>query len=450
MNVISVNLLKLYLIYFIFITIGFQQVFVLRFGGSLKLYEVFSLILMFLIIYEAIIKRKLSVTKGSVYTFLFFVVSPLISLILFYVYSHDFRDYYEMYPDATGLRYDASLTPIILFFYFIINWFVINSVITSEEVYRHTNAILRGGLIVATIIALYGLYAAFFSGVLGWVDPIKLLPEYIQYKADQSSYGFRVAGFSQEPSFYVLFQSWVVLFIYFYKNLFSQSVRKVLLIINISALIFTFSSALLGLVVAMIINMFLFSGFQKTILIILAGLFLALLGVAVLPSEMLELVYYVFFYKIQGYLSAPVHTLDSGAFRSFTTRLGIEIFKDYPLFGVGPGTSNFFMHQYVNFLNIEVFGETLKKGSFPQNTYSKVLAEQGLLGFIFLMLFLLTSIISFYRCAKQNYAIRVFFIGSVTTAIMLLSIAPQYSLFIWLFIALGLNNLQWLNYENNN
>ena len=78
----------------------------------------------------------------------------------------------------------------------------------------------------------------------------------------------------------------------------------------------------------------------------------------------------LFLNKATNFFYAPDHTLDSGSFRSYTGRIGWEIFYNQPLLGVGVGNSVYYMHLYEFKMGIVNFGDTLSLGIFPQNLYA--------------------------------------------------------------------------------
>lgn len=137
--------------------------------------------------------------------------------------------------------------------------------------------------------------------------------------------------------------------------------------------------------------------------------------------------------------------MDSGGFRSYTTGIGIKIFLDHWLTGVGVGNSIYYMHIYENRMGIISFGETLQPGSFPQNLFSIVLSEQGIIGGLLLIGFLFSCLRKFWRFRNNSKYNNMFLIGALFNITAMLTIAPEYSLFLWVFFALGLGYVKHIN-----
>lgn len=128
---------------------------------------------------------------------------------------------------------------------------------------------------------------------------------------------------------------------------------------------------------------------------------------------------YIFQSKIEGFLTSPNYTTDSGSFRNYTSRIGIEIWKSSPLLGTGVSMSVYYMYIYEFAMGIDHFGEILTPTTYPQNLISQTLAETGLLGCIPLVILLAYTIIVLWKsvsrivlsliCLWAHYAIRLTF-----------------------------------------
>lgn len=432
---------KTVLLLIIIYSIGFQQFPVIRVGGSYKIYEIVATFLLCLYISKPNIIKFAN--KESLVLFLFLVMSPIASYFIFLTNLDNINLYYKEFSDAIGFRYDYQIGPVIMLIYFMFAWVAVNEIIRSRYITLHLEKILRVTVYIGTFIAIYSLYSAIFVGLFHFVDLIKLLPDLIQNKTNNTGYGLRSGGFSQEPSFYILYQGWIVLILWNIRHTFTKIKKNILIFINFTSLILTLSSGLVAFFILgiayLLINL---NSFKRVISGVLFFIIVFVIVYAVLDYfELISMVEYILFNKIDNFFSVPEHTRDSGSFRAYTSLLGIEIFKDYPLFGVGPGCSNFFMHLYEKNFYITLWGEELTGGSFPQSSFSKVLAEQGLFGFTSMLLFFLMAIHKFYKNINNKY-ISIFFYGTIMTFILLTSIGPIYSLFIWVFIALGLNALK--------
>jgi O-antigen ligase len=270
------------------------------------------------------------------------------------------------------------------------------------------------------------------------IDVVAKLPSFIQAKHE---YNFRSAGLSQEPSFYVLYQTWICLILYYTKRNFKAKSWYLLMAINMLSLIFTFSSMLLSLVVIIFFNVFFLKSSVKTKIVSVVSLIIAVLGVVAIIDyyNYYDIFLYTFGAKVYSFLSAPAYTTDSGSFRSYTTGIGFKIFKDNWLAGVGVGNSIYYMYIHEFNMGIEIFGERLFPGSFPQNLFSMVLSEQGVIGASALLALIVSALTRFWKARYRSAYGLLFFNGLLFNIAAMLTIAPTYSMFIWVFIALGIN-----------
>lgn len=436
------------LVVFILCTLGFQQVLVINIGGSLKIYEVATFFL-FLIFLAQTHNWKVS-NKESIYLLCLMIISPILSLILFYTSNHNLSPYYLRFPEANTLRYNSTFAPIIALIYSILCWIAFNEISKSVEIFEKRLRIYKLIILYSTLIALYSLYSSILSGLFGWPDLISKLPELIQRKGSQDDFGIRSTGFSQEPSFYIFFQSWNVLILYGIRRHFKTHTYIMLLSINCASLLLTFSTSILALAAALIIAITTTSS-SRTILKFSFFLFVIFAATAfsINYHELNHLFNYYFQDKLLNFLFAPSHTLDSGSFRAYTSALGIEIFKDYPIFGAGLGVSNFLMHAYENNIQLNLVGIQLGVGEVPQSTYAKILAEQGIIGFFAIIFFQLTLTKRIFIEAKNDEFSKILLAGVIFTWLILLSIQPQYSLFIWAYTALAANYCIFHNKNHN-
>jgi O-antigen ligase len=417
----------------IVLSIGFQQFPVLRLGGSFRVYELLAALLLLVILASGALFRLRELWSLS-----FFVVAPLISFLFFWAsWVHDINGYYQAFGVAGQFRYGYFAATFVPLFYFFLCWVAFSSISNNTWLFVNRAALLRLLIIVGNGIGLFALIAAFLNGALSMQTPIQMLPDWLQ-NVGKASYGFRTSGFSQEPSFFVLYQGWVLLLTYFYRGLFSRLQAAYFIVVAAVCLLMTLSSALLGFAGACAIVAVLV-GRRKTRLKRVGFLVIALgaLCVSIYVGGYQDLFYYAFYKKIVGFFSLPSTTLDSGQFRAYTAALGYEIFKEYPITGVGPGASIFFMHAYEHAIPIATYGERLNPGSFPQNSYVSVLADLGLVGFVAMLGLLWYSLSATWRATRLNAEMVPFLIGLIFTMVSLLSIAPAYSMFIWVFPALS-------------
>ncbi|BAU55755.1 hypothetical protein [Mucilaginibacter gotjawali] len=424
------------LILLIIVLIGFQQFPVIRIGGSFKLYELAALAL--LVIDFVYLKHFKFNSYTSIIAFGFFVVSPVLS----YLYSVFFLDYpagfYIYYPDADSFKFNYYVFPLLQLLYMFFNFCAINGIIGANFIYKNFDRVAKLIIITGTFISIYSLIA------MSTVDVIGKLPQFIQNKSD---FRFRSSGLSQEPSFYVLYQTWVCLFAVYSKHLFNKNIWRLILLINILSLITTFSTALVSLIAIIFLSAFFLKNSFKTrfSIFFLTGFFIATIIFAAFYFDLNDLLNGFFLNKIQNFFTSPDHTMDSGGFRSYTTGIGVKIFLSHPLTGVGVGNSVYYMYLFENKMGIISFGETLQPGSFPQNLFSIVLSEQGIIGGLLLLGFLLSCLRKFWHYRNYSKYNNMFLIGILFNITAMLSIAPQYSLFIWVFFALGLGYIKHIN-----
>ncbi|MBN3229622.1 O-antigen ligase family protein [Pectobacterium brasiliense] len=413
--------------------IGFQQFPVIRIGGSFKLYELISIVLFFASLATGEMNRQ-----KELFSFLFFIVSPFVSYVFFLVgWQNDIHGYYERFGNWDEFRYNYYVATFVSFFYFFLCWVAFSEISKNHWLYLNRRRVIRGIVLSAHVIGWYAILSSISNGVFNIPTPIQLLPDWLQNIGDVS-YGIRASGFSQEPSFYVFFQGWVVIFTYYYRHYFSKVSGVYFFVFSSICLFLTLSSALVGFVFAC----FLSSLFNSTLMRkIKAGVAVLLFSLILIMISVYygfgDLIYYAFFEKLQNFFSEPETTIGSGQFRAYTASLGFHIFRDYPFFGVGPGASIFFMHAYEGQIPIKIYGETLNAGSFPQNTYVSILSDLGVLGFLSLSFFLLYVYRVIRNARRISEDMAPFHVGVIFTLAALLSIAPAYSMFIWVFLALG-------------
>lgn len=421
--------LKSKIVILIILFIGFQQFPVIRAGGSFKLYELLALCLLGISLFQVrTVKENLKFLR---YPYLFFVVSPIISFFLALIFLEYPYGFYRQYLETDSFKFNYYIYPILQMIYMFFNYAVFSAILRTKKIYNFLPIIFKYSIYIGTMIALYSLFAMFFF------DPISKLPAIIQNKHE---YLFRSVGFSQEPSFYILYQTWIVLLVFYSRKFFSHYVWILIFSVNLLSLVFTFSTTLISLVLILFLTLFIFKSSAKKKIFIGAFMVFSLFAILYSLNGSSNWEYFESFFinKITNFFSSPDHTLDSGSFRSYTSRIGIAIFKDYPIAGVGVGNSIYYMYVYENKMGIILFGETLFAGSFPQNAFSIVLSEQGVFGIAFLIALLVKIGSIFWKYRSYDNYCKMFFIGYLFTLSSMISIAPVYSLFIWVFPAVGL------------
>ncbi len=415
----------------IIVLIGFQQFPVIRVGGSFKIYELLALLIIFRLVFGQIELIKEAATINYIALFFFFI-SPIISYLCSLIaipYPYKFFIYY---PQVESFKFNYYIFPILQLIYMLFNYTTMIAIVNNQKIYENFNFIIKLSIIVGTFIALYSLFAMFIG------DPIAQLPSFIQNK---KKYDFRSVGLSQEPSFYVLYQGWIFLFCVYSGKLFSNKIIWIILLfINFVSLILTQSTALIGFFSAVFLSIFLLrnSVSIRVGIVLLLLVFAGIIYYFLIKYNYSTLFVSYFVDKLNNFFVPNNNTIGSGSFRNYTSRIGIEIFKNHYITGVGVGNSIYHMFPYEFKMGIVIFGERLFAGCFPQNLFSLVLSEQGMIGFMFLMGLLAFCFIKFWKYRNESPYHKMFFIGFLFNVSAMISVAPQYSLFIWVFISLGI------------
>jgi hypothetical protein len=429
--ILSVTLLLAIFIYF-------QQILVINLGGSLKIYELLAIGTTIWFISKTDPKIY---GRYSFYLFVFFCVSSLIGYFYFYFTDEPYR-YYGRFPEAKeNIRFNIFLAPIMIYVYCIFTWSCINAITGSRRVYNKKEKIYRYFVISGTAVAIYSLYGMIFVGALGYPD---IVPDIVDFRNSQpEDYALRTIGLSTEPGQLAPILSWTVLYAYYAKGIFSTLSRQVILTITSTALLFTFSSSLVAFIISWLLVVLVFEEIKGKINVIAFSM-LAIIIIMIIASyfEIFSLLKYFFFEKLKDFLNpASAGVISSGVQRAFTSMLGLEVFKEFPIFGVGAGNSYFYLHAYENSLNFNV--DMLTYSTAPQNSHSMVLAEMGIVGYALLITFFISIVkraLHVYFINKDAM-IKAHIVGTVSTLGFLFAIYPIYSLHIWFNIAILMNIL---------
>lgn len=431
--------LKDSLVLLIILLIGFQSFPIIKIGGVFKLYELSALLL--LLIELSFIDKFRFAGNISIAACCFFVLSPIISYLCANFFLPYPSGFYYKYRDADSFKFNYYVFPFLQVIYMAFNFTAFNAIAISKYIYERFEKILKFVVIIGTLIASYSLFALFIG------DVILLLPSFIQNK---TYYDFRSSGFSQEPSFYVLYQGWVCLIAWYTRHLFNRYIWYMIVALNILSLLLTSSTALAGFAFIILISVFIVkNSFKVRMRMVLAISAVLLTGYFIMNYyDLYSAFEYIFVSKITGFFSTPETTTDSGSYRSYTSSIGIRIFKDHWLTGVGVGNSLYYMYIYEFKMGIIEFGEMLSPGTFPQNSFSSVLGDQGIIGGSAFLWFLTAILRKFWINRNKNKYTKMFLIGTLFNFLAMLSIAPAYSLYLWVFIALGLCYIK--NYSQAN
>ncbi len=436
----SLNEAVFCLIYFISSAIFFQQVFVINIGGSFKLYEIAALLLCFIFIFY---DRPKIYGNLSAILFCFFVVVPTISL-LFYLLDDSKYEYYIRFPEAVNsLRTNVIVAPIILLGYYIFCWTFINYTTVSCILYQNKVKLIRIFVITGTIVAIYNIYTYIFCYILQLPD---IIPPFLDFRNTPTQVTGRFCGFSSEPGTYIVIQTWVVYYLFFYTKIKIKYI-KLIKSINFISLIMTMSSLLIPSLLFFIIQLFKRASYIYKIKII-CSLILITISITTLLNKynLNSVVRYILIEKIQNFLEPSDNTLDSGSYRNFTTRLGLRVFKDNQIIGAGGGTSCFYLWKYEYDMGIKTWGECITATTYPQNSYSKILAELGMSGFLFFISFYIYFLFLCYKHRRDSQLLNVSMYGGLFMLFALTTTYPITSLFLWFNIAIALNTIYHIKY----
>ncbi|RKR81076.1 O-antigen ligase-like membrane protein [Mucilaginibacter gracilis] len=437
---IEIQKLKNKLSYYILAFIAFQQFPVIRIGGSFKIYELLALLL--LIVNILSFDKTKKITKLTFILFCFFVASPVISYVLSYITQTYPIGFYNKYPEANSFKYNYYFFPTLQLIFMFFNYAAFNTISSSKYIYDNVEKVIKTSIIIATVISIYSLIS------MVSFDVVQALPSFIQNK---SKYYFRGSGLSQEPGIYVLYQAWICLFVFYSRHFFKQNIWLIIAAINVASLLSTISTTLIALPIILLFSVFVFKSSFKNKLIVISVVFTFLLIaiITVYYYNLFDSFDALFTNKIANFFQDPDHTLDSGSFRRYTSRIGLKMFNDNFFTGVGVGKSIYYMYLYEFKMGIRTFGLTLEAGIFPQNLFSIVLSEQGIIGGISLLSLIIYTLKKLWKNRSASKYHQMFFIGTLFNISAMLTLAPAYSFYIWAFIALALcyNKFYKYNFE---
>jgi hypothetical protein len=430
------------------IFIYFQQVFVINIGGSFKIFDLITLIItLWFVIYSDFKIYSIQ----SLILFLFFCFFSGLGYFYFYL-EDDILNYYVRFPEAAKvLRFNQIYSQIMTFIYCIFTWTCINAIAGSKLVFLSREKIYKYFVVTGTFISVYALYGMVFVGGMGMPD---IVPDVFDYRNSQpEDYALRTIGFSSEPGQLAPILSWTVLYAYYANKIFTKYTRIIVLWVTSLALFFTFSSSLLALLFSWCLFIIIFSGNWARIRLFLTVL--TCIYIIILMAnyfEFIDLLEYFFIGKFLEFID-PSSAIgnNSGLQRSFTSLLGLEVFKSFPIFGVGAGNSYFFLHSHEN--NIGIWSDMLTYSTPPQNTHSMILAETGAVGYFIFIIFYITTIwVSVKEYIKtRDKMLKAHIIGTLAQFGFLFSVFPVYSIYHWFNISLLLNKIVFLKfYDKNN
>lgn len=427
-----------YLIIGIISTIFFQQVFVVNVGGSFKIYELFALFLFAVFVF---IDRPRIYGNLSAILFIFFMVLTTFGTVSYLISGLPY-DYYRRFPDAlNSLRTNIIIAPILLLLYYWFTWIVINYIISSKKVFINRQKILKLFIFIATLVSLYNFYAFVFVKFLHFPD---LIPSFLDYRNSPTYRTGRFGGFSDEPGTYIILQTWVVYYLILEKIKVNHN--RLITIINTISWLMTLSSLLVPGIIILIIFFFINNKKARLKIIFSSCIAILCIGAIINRSGIKSQVEYIAKEKLENYIYGADHTLDSGSYRNFTTRLGFRLFKDNPIFGTGPGSSCFFIWQYENKMGIKTWGERITETTYPQNLYSKICGEMGICGILIFAIFFFCLLKDEIKFCKRSPFIFTSLAGTIFMIFAYATTYPETSIFLWINIALSCNTLYHLKH----
>ena len=442
---LTVENLRYHIIVLLFAVIYLQQVLTVNIGGSLKIYEVLLAILLSLYLVDRTISDRISLSL-----FFFFVLCPLAGMILYYM-DGSFNTYYERFPEArVWQRFNPGFAPLMIFLYDLMNWIGFNSISSHKKVFQNRKKIVKLFLYSGCFVIIYALYAHYFIFKMNFPD---IIPDILDSRNSLPEKEPRISGFSAEPGTFIFLLSWMLLYLVYLNDIFTrQWIRYSMIFLVLWAIFLTMSSAIVGIFLSFLIYCLLC--WKPAKIIRLGAVILAITTIGYLSQDKVNISHlkYSFVDKIERFISGSNHTSGSGAMRSYTAKLGYELFKDFPIFGVGSGNSYFFLWRYEHDTSTIPTIEKINHSTPPQNSHSKILSERGLVGYLFLLIFFVSMILKSRRqylngaISKNIFALT--FISTTMLFIMMFSIYPIYSFFLWLNTALMNNMLKFSERKN--
>ena len=400
----------------------FQQVLVINIGGSIRISDIICFIGGCAVIASS---KKLSGNEVII-LFLLFVISPLIGLAVSQIRYDDFNEFYSYFGrQASSLRYDSFLAPLIIYFYYILIFLygsiLASSNLTEENFRKLSRTFIFSGLIVC----IYSIYGLIFVRIYGYPD---LVPSFIDARNTSPISEARPSGFSSEAGDLSFMLVWALFLLNFQKGLFNKFSKNLLNLIFISIMIMTLSTGLLALVFAFFIYI---CFWQRRFLVFFTSLIIALPAIYYVLSD--DLLRFVFYEKVlkafEIMISGSEPSLSSAEIRGYHWFMGLELFKDNFIFGVGGGNSYFHLWRYDTWGMAELDG--------PKNIYIKMASELGVFG-LGLLLLVYYSAFKFafkLRNLDPNLASLVF-ISTLFFSIGIMALSTIYSLWMWVIFLL--------------
>ena len=392
------------------------------FGFSLKITDLIGLIL-----FLHYIARLPSIRIDyyfAIFSLLFLVTSWVGTA--YTLFDPSIKNYYSRFPEAlSSFRFDYRITTLVSYVYLLFMSSIILFLYTNSKCNKFSNYFINCYTTTNVIITFYALYGLLFVYYLGFPD---LTVEILDSRNNKPESQWRAAGFMSEAGFFSYMLSWALLIIIFDRNnIYFRGFKMIVIFIG---LLLSFSTSTLFLPTSIFLY-FVFVKFNfKFVKATLLYSFLVSFSLYIAADilDITDFFTYSFAEKISDFFSIGTNTFGSGAYRSYLTRIALDIFSDYPLFGVGVGNSIFYIYRYEYSQGIIEFGETITNSSVL-SIFPKILAEYGLAG---ISLFLLLQYKFFSLSRKVNNSNgAVLGISVFMNMMYAFSITPEYSLFYW-------------------
>lgn len=413
--------------YWILLVIGFQAFPILPLGGSsFKIYELLGLIILFI---GFRIDKKNAFLKACA---CFFLLCPFVSLLWGWTYmGYPYHYFARFATDSAshGFKFNYYIFPILALIFMFANYAVFRTIIRNERLYRNIRSTLISFSIIGTIISIFSLLAMLGLDIKHFIPMLSSVHDIYD--------GKRSLGFSMEPSMYIIYQTWVIMFVMAVKPYVKRTLWYFMMTINIVSIVCSFSTAIVAFIGMMLVSpFFIFKTTKKIkIIAIVAACCLIVLTIsAIVYMGLTDIAIYAFQDKLTNFLQPADYTTDSGSFRNFTGRVGIKIWEMSPMFGVGIPMSTYYMHLFENKMGIATWGETINATTFPLNTFSQTLAELGIVGFISLCTMLFIVVRKLWKYRYKDRVVPYLLIGTICNIAYFFSNATLYTYYLWIFI----------------
>jgi len=232
-----------------------------------------------------------------------------------------------------------------------------------------------------------------------------------------------------------------------HEYLISKTVNFLGLLAMLTALVLTFSTTgwillALGMVVVLVIpgRLWMLRSRWRSLIQIAVIIVLVLIAVQLLVPSFVEGAVATLISKFLQTSAASASFVE----RSIWASVGLKMFADYPLVGVGIGNYGNLFFEYIPHDLPKYFHHSYTAG----NLYILILAETGIIGFMGLVLFIVSLLYSFYKgilTCEDRYFYTIL-VGAFTSILSYLAFqftnGNFYILQFWVFLGISLAALQ--------